>query len=82
MSFKNLIHNKYFNNESDNDNVNDNYNDNYFNCLNNRRIPNQLSSGYAKNQIIPMWPDNLITELEQKFSKLNFGLNQTNPNYF
>ena len=27
MSFKNLIHNKYFNNESDNDNVNDNYND-------------------------------------------------------
>lgn len=58
------------------------YNDNYFNCLNNRRIPNQLSSGYAKNQIIPMWPDNLITELEQKFSKLNFGLNQTNPNYF
>ena len=28
MSFKNLIHNKYFNNESDNDNDNDNYNDN------------------------------------------------------
>lgn len=58
------------------------YNDNYFNSLNNRRIQTQLSSGYAKNPIIPMWPDNLITELEQKFSKLNFGLNQTNPNYF
>ncbi len=29
-----------------------------------------------------MWPDNLITELEQKFSELNFGLNHTNPNYF
>jgi len=58
------------------------YNDNYFNSLNNRGIQTQLSSGYAKNPIIPMWPDNLITELEQKFSKLNFGLNQTNPNYF
>jgi hypothetical protein len=58
------------------------YNDNYFNCLNNRITKTQLSSGYAKNPIIPMWPDNLITELEQKFSELNFGLNHTNPNYF
>lgn len=53
-----------------------------YNYLNNNRINTQLSSGYAKNPIIPMWPDNLITELEEKFSKLNFGLNHTNPNYF
>ena len=56
----------------------------YMECLNNQRIlsQHQLSSGYARNPIIPMWPDNFITELEEKFSTLNFGLSSTNPKDF
>ena len=62
-------------------NQNYNSNDNYYDQTN-QRSQHQLSSGYARNPIIPMWPDNFITELEEKFSTLNFGLSPTNPNYF
>lgn len=60
------------------------YDDNYYynNQTQIKPVNNQLTSGYAKNPIMPMWPDNLMTELEEKFSTLNFGLNHTNPNYF
>lgn len=72
------------------DKIYKNYNEtqiyNYYDDYNNEKqikpLNNQLSSGYAKNPIIPMWPDNLMTELEEKFSSLNFGLNHINPNYF
>jgi hypothetical protein len=81
--------NNYCNKNYDNENYyNQTYNyqdDNYYNkkYINSSSQP-QLSPGYAKNPIIPMWPDNFITELEEKFSTLNFGLNNTNtnPNYF
>lgn len=59
-----------------------NCNDHFINLKSINKYNNTLSSGYARNPIIPMWPDNLITELEEKFSRLNFGLTSTNPNYF
>lgn len=66
-----------------NNNYNDYNNDYYYNNqIQIKPLNNHLSSGYAKNPIMPIWQDNLIAELEEKFSTLNFGLNSTNPNYF
>ena len=36
-----------------------------------------LSSGYAKNPFIPMWPNEIATELKEKLSFPNYGLRST-----
>lgn len=83
---KNHISNCIYNHNNQNDynKIYNYYDDNYYydNQTQIKPLNNQLTSGYAKNPIMPMWPDNLMTELEEKFSTLNFGLNHTNPNYF
>lgn len=46
--------------------------------LNPNLNPTLNTSGYAKNPFSPIWPDNLITELQEKLSIHNYGLNPTN----